>query len=359
VTGVTPAPRRRSKVSRRTFIRGASAGLAVTAVGIVGARALRGDDVAWDEGAFAPPGNPSVAVVRASSYERDLEGLVQDGLEAVGVDPTGRAVVLKPNLVEYDSGASINTDPRLVGATVLAMRRMGARSVTVAEGPGHRRDTDYVVSASGLWDVLVDVEAPFVDLNVAPARPVDLKSSYMGLDQLWLPDVLLDADMVVSMPKMKAHHWVGVTLSMKNCFGCMPGRIYGWPKNVLHWKGIPQSILDIVGAVQPSVVIIDGIVGMEGDGPIKGTPIDAGHLVFGTDPVATDVVAARVMGLDPERIEYLQEAGRYLGQAHWDEIEQVGEDPEATGLSFALIPEFAFLEYGSTAERGEMDSTGG
>lgn len=358
MTGDAERPRRR-RITRRTFVRGATVGAAGVAVGLGAAKLLEDEPTMWDEGAFAPPSTPSVAVVRASSYERDLEGLVQDGLEAVGVDAAGKSVVLKPNLVEYDPGSSINTDPRLVGAAVVALRRMGARSVTVAEGPGHRRDTDYVVSASGLWDVLTAVDAPFVDLNVAPARPVTLRSHYMGLDALWVPDTLLDADLVVSMPKMKAHHWVGVTLSMKNCFGCLPGRIYGWPKNVLHWQGIPQSILDIVGAVRPGAAIVDGIVGMEGDGPIKGTPIDAGHLVFGTDPVATDVVAARVMGLDPERVQYLTEAGRYLGQARWEEIRQVGEDPEATGLSFALIPEFAYLEYGSTASPGDLDPTGG
>ena len=310
-------------------------------------------------GRSRPPGTPNVAVVRVSSYESDLEGLVQDGLQSVGVDPRGKSVVLKPNLVEFDEGAGINTDPRLIGATVVAMRRMGARSVTVAEGPGHRRDTDYVVSASGLWDVLKDVDAPFVDLNLDAIRAVDLRSSYMGLEQLWLPETILDADMVVSMPKMKTHHWVGVTLSMKNTFGCVPGRVYGWPKNVLHWKGIQRSILDIVGAVNPTAVIVDGIVGMEGDGPIMGTPVQSGHLVFGTDPVATDVVAARVMGVDPERIDYLDEAGRYLGQSHWDQIRHVGEDPEATGLSFGLIPEFEYLTYGSTATRRERDTTGG
>lgn len=345
-------------MSRRTFIRGAIAGAATVAAGLGAYSVLRPEPKFWDDAAFAPPGNPSVAVVRASSYERDLEALVQEGLETVGVDPKGKSVVLKPNLVEYDEGASINTDPRLIGAAVVALRRMGARSVTVAEGPGHRRDTDYVVTASGLWDVLADVDAPFVDLNHAAARPVDLRSSYMGLDQLWVPEVLLDADMVVSMPKMKAHHWVGVTLSMKNCFGCLPGRVYGWPKNLLHWRGIPQSILDIVGAVRPTAVIIDGIVGMEGDGPIKGVPIEAGHLVFGTDPVATDVVTSRVMGLDPERIEYLMEAGRFLGQARWEEIRQVGEDPEATGLSFDLIPQFKHLTYGSSTTRQTLDVTG-
>ena len=80
------------------------------------------------------------------------------------------------------------------------------------------------------------------------------------------------ADLVVSLPKLKTHHWAGVTLAMKNLFGVMPGVAYGWPKNVLHHAGIPGSILDINAAVKPALAIVDGIVGMEGDGPIMGTP---------------------------------------------------------------------------------------
>jgi uncharacterized protein (DUF362 family) len=115
------------------------------------------------------------------------------------------------------------------------------------------------------------------------------------------------------MPKMKTHHWAGATLSMKNCFGCMPGRIYGWPKNVLHWSGLQEAIVDIAGAVRPDLQLVDGIVAMQGNGPIDGTAVDAGVLVFGTDPVATDTTAAMLMGLDPTGIWYLREAGRFLG----------------------------------------------
>ena len=107
-----------------------------------------------DPAAFAPPGDARVAVVSASSYDGDLSPVVRDGLRAVGADLNGANVLLKPNFVEFDSGSVINTDPRLVAATVLAVRRMGASSVTVGEGPGHRRDTGYVVRSSGLADAL-------------------------------------------------------------------------------------------------------------------------------------------------------------------------------------------------------------
>jgi len=328
--------------SRRRLLRAAGIGIAV---GVGGSVALRlggvigdGGPPPWDADDFPPPGDARVAVVPATSYDDGLEGLVTDGLRAIGADVRGANVVLKPNLVEFDEGVPINTDPRLVAATAVALRWLGAASVTVAEAPGHRRDLQYVATASGLLEVLRDVDTPFVDLNTVPIRRVELETRYTPLGELWLPETLVDADVVISMPKMKTHHWADVTLSLKNCFGCLPGRVYGWPKNVLHWVGIENSILDIAAAVRPRYAIVDGIVGMEGNGPISGTPVDAGVLVFGDDLVATDGIAAGLMGFDVTAIPYLAEAGRFLGQLDRDRIHDAGEDPDPLVTSFERAP---------------------
>jgi uncharacterized protein (DUF362 family) len=251
--------------------------------------------------------------------------------------------LLKPNLVEFDPGRVINTDPRIVAAAVIALRRLGAASVTVAEGPGHRRDTRYVVQSSGLAEALTEVGAPFRDLNIDLAKSVVLRSWYTQLGSIWLPQSVTDADVIISIPKMKTHHWAGVTLSLKNLFGCMPGRVYGWPKNALHWAGIDGSILDIGGAIRPQYAIIDGIVGMEGNGPIDGQPIRAGVVVIADDPVAADTVATHLMGMDAERILHLHEAARFLGQGDWGRIRQQGEDPDQLVTPFAPAPGFEYL----------------
>jgi uncharacterized protein (DUF362 family) len=325
-------------VDRRTFLRGAAVGSAVALAGGLGLRALRREPERWDEAAFPPPGDARVAVLAASDYDGPLEATVMDGLRAIGADVRGANVLLKPNLVEFDPTTAVNTDPRLIAASVLALRRLGAISVNVGEGPGHRRDVQDVVTRSGLADVLAYVDARFVDLNAAAVRPVRLRSRYTDLGELWLPTPMLDADVVISMPKMKTHHWAGVTLSLKNLFGTLPGRVYGWPKNILHWAGIEQSILDIAGSVRPGYAIIDGIVGMEGNGPISGEPIASGVLVFADDPVAADAVGASLMGFDPDQIPYLSEAGRFLGQVDRSQIEQRGEDPERLATRFSPPP---------------------
>jgi uncharacterized protein (DUF362 family) len=278
-------------------------------------------------------------VLPASGYdEAGLDRLLVDGLDSIGADVTGARVLLKPNLIEFDPTTSINTDPRMVAAAANALRVLGAREVIVGEGPGHRRDTQGVVRASGLEDALSRVDVRFVDLNADRLFALDLRTRYTRLHRLWLPGSVRDADVVVSMPKMKTHHWAGVTLSLKNLFGCLPGRVYGWPKNVLHWSGIPASILDIAAAIRPSYAIVDGVIAMEGNGPIDGTPVNSGVIVVADDPVAADSVCAQLMGFELEEIPYLVEAGRFLGQVDPGFIEHRGDEPEGFVRTFARPP---------------------
>jgi uncharacterized protein (DUF362 family) len=141
---------------------------------------------------------------------------------------------------------------------------------------------------------------------------------------------------------MKTHHWVGATLSMKNLFGVVPGGVYGWPKNVLHWAGIEESIADLHRAFPRQLAIVDGIVGMEGNGPIQGTPKQMGIIVAGNDPVAVDATCCRIMKIDPERIGYLRlvaEGGR-LKEGN---IRQIGESITSVAAPFELIPQFRGL----------------
>jgi uncharacterized protein (DUF362 family) len=340
-------------VPRRTFLKRAAGATVIGAAAAAGAGAWVHErhevpppnlPHAWDPRAFTPPGSARVAVLRQTSYESGLEEKVLDGLRAVGADLKGASVLLKPNMVEYDPGSVINTDPRLVAAAVVVARKLGAASVRVGEGPGHRRDTQYVVLRSGLSEHLRDVGAGFIDLNIDGMSARKLRSHYSKLGSIWLPTSVTEADVVISMPKMKTHHWAGVTLSLKNCFGCLPGRIYGWPKNALHWAGLEQSIIDVAAAVRPRYAIVDGIIGMQGNGPISGTPIAPGLLVFGDDPVAADAVSARLMGFDPQKVPYIAEAGSFLGQADLERITTTGEDVESAAVSFSVLPQFQSMK---------------
>jgi uncharacterized protein (DUF362 family) len=190
-----------------------------------------------------------VAIVLAAAYSDALEAIILDALRLFELPLKQKAVLLKPNIVEHAPGAPINTHPVLVGAAATAFLRLGAATVTVAEGPGHVRDTFLLLEESGFRERLAERGVSFVDLNRDAVVKTRVRSGYTGLDHFWLPKTVLAADFVVSMPKVKTHHWAGVTLSMKNMLGVIPGICYGWPKNVLHWKGIHESILDICSTV--------------------------------------------------------------------------------------------------------------
>lgn len=298
----------------------------------------------WEAGAFRRTERSRVAVLAAADYARPLADTIVQGLRQFSLDLPGKTVVLKPNLVEYDPAGVINTHPAVIAGAVEAFRRLGARRVVVAEGPGHRRDSEYLVTASGLHALLRDLRAPYVDLNHDDTRPLALGSHFTRLTELHLPKTVLEADLLVSMPKLKTHHWAGVTLSLKNLFGIVPGLVYGWPKNVLHWAGIHESVCDINSTIPvPRFAIVDGIVGMEGNGPIQGDAKPAGVLVLGDDLVAVDATAARLMGVAPHKVKYIEQAGRFLGNADPERIEQVGEPVERLRKEFRVIESFQHL----------------
>ena len=284
-----------------------------------------------------------VAVLRAEQYDQQLGRIVEEGLRLFPINVRGKTVVLKPNLVDYLPGNAINTHPTLVLAAAEAFRRLGAKSVVVAEGPGHQRDTQLVLSQSGYQESLGGENTRFVDLNRDELIRTPLRASYTGMKELWLPRTVLEADFLVSMPKIKTHHWSGVTLAMKNMFGIVPGARYGWPKNILHWKGIQESILDLCATVPIHFVIADGIMAMEGNGPLNGTPRTLGRIVLADDPVAADATCARLMGFDPSRIVHVREGARFLGNADPGHIDQVGETVRPPATPFRVVPEFQNL----------------
>ncbi|TAM82463.1 MAG: DUF362 domain-containing protein [Acidobacteria bacterium] len=285
----------------------------------------------------------SVAIRAVSSYEADVEAILWETLKELEPPVRAKSVLIKPNFVEPNLEGTINTHPVVIRAAREAFLRMGAKSVVIAEGPGHERDTEGILEVLRVRDYLGPLERRFVDLNTDEVSQVSTRTHASKLKSLCLPKTVLAADFVVSMPKMKTHHWVGVTLSLKNMFGIVPGNCYGWPKNVLHWAGISKSILDINSTVRPDFAIVDGILGMEGNGPIQGTPKACGVLVAGDDAVAVDATCARIMGLVPARIDYLKRASLLLGNMDEERIEQLGETISSTRKPFEMLPAFQSL----------------
>ena len=316
-------------LTRRQFMRGALGGM------------LAGTFIPMLENCTRRNRHAEAFIARVGSYEADIASVVLSGLRElkVGVEEIrGKRILLKPNLIEPHRGAEhINTHPLVLRGIAEAFLQMGARNILVAEGTGHNRDTLLVMEESGLGEVLREDRIPFLDLNYETSYSVKNAGGHTRISTFTLPLALRQADWIVSVAKMKTHHWAGVTLSMKNLFGVMPGIYYGFPKNLFHWEGIDKSILDITATVRPHFAIVDGIVGMEGDGPIMGEPRKAGVLVMGRNLPAVDATSARIMGIDPCKIAYLAAASGWLGTIRETDIHQRGEAIASVRTDFALV----------------------
>jgi len=279
-----------------------------------------------------------VSILRRPDYTQQLYGDLRRLLAEHHLQVRGKRVMLKPNLVEFEPDSPINTHPLLVHAALEAFRELGA-DVTIGEGPGHRRNTLDMAEAAGYFATIPRFEEIFTDLNLDRVAEVRLAHPQSRLKSVYLAQSAMACDLLVSMPKMKTHHWVGATLSMKNLFGTVSGGVYGWPKNILHWAGIPECVADLYHTLPGHFAIVDGIVGMEGNGPIQGTPKRAGVVVAGRDLTAVDATCCRIMSIDPHRIEYLKLAVGDV-EALVGSIRQIGEPVKSVKTRFELLPEW-------------------
>jgi len=189
---------------------------------VAGASVLAGF-AGWEGGRGGKPIRPgaaAVAVVKASSYSVDLVDRMIRGIRECGLDVKDQNVLLKPNLVEFDPATCINTEVSVVAAALEAFRSLGAADVRIGEGPGHRRDTYAIAEMARYRSEIPKFDALFTDLN---RDDVSAVQGFANRREIYLPNTALRADLVVSLAKMKTHHWAGATLSMKNFFGLVPG----------------------------------------------------------------------------------------------------------------------------------------
>jgi uncharacterized protein (DUF362 family) len=262
-------------------------------------------------------------------------------MEEKGGLPNGKLHIIR-QCRRGSSGARISSEGEALGIHTLLYGLLSFRANRPSCTPPLWKH------AAGLQHVLCEGRVQFIDLNRDEVQTVRLKAHYSGLRELWLPHCVLASNIIVSMPKVKTHHWAGVTLSLKNMFGIVPGMKYGWPKNLLHWAGIHESVLDICATVPIHFVIADGITAMEGNGPLQGTARELGKLVLADDPVTADATCARLMGFNPVRVGHIRMAGDFLGNLDARAIVVVGDRTPLPRRPFAVLPGFSYLLHRSS-----------
>ena len=237
-------------------------------------------------------------IVRCQRYHgRKLEEGIDAALGDLGIDPAGRTVVIKPNIViPAKPGSAIVTHPAVAEALVNVLRRRGAGAITIAEGPGLGADEETFFKLSGYRDLAKRLGVPLVNLNRAERVVVPWKYGTIRL-----PKIVLEAGLYVNLPKMKTHGQTMVTLSLKN----QKGLLSLGAKKQFHKLGLHEPLVELAKVVHPHLVVTDGVVAMEGEGPLNGKRKRAGVLVMGTNQLEADIVSCGVMGIDYRRVDHL------------------------------------------------------
>ena len=257
-----------------------------------------------------------VAVVDASE---DVEAAVRRSVQLLGGPGLegGEHVIIKPNLCNAKNPhGMVITDFRVIEAVIRLIKEKTGK-ITVVESDNISDTADNRAEKSGLLDLLDGMGVEFFNLSGDEYEVHEVAGK-----KLRLPKTVLEADYFVNLPKIKTEGHVGVTLSIKNLFG-LPCRR---KKSQLHRK-LNEILPYLAKVIRSDLIVVDGIVAMEGNGPIIGTPKELGIIVAGKIPLSTDAICSRIMGLDPADIRYLVrtlEMG--LGEIDLDEIEVVGED---------------------------------
>lgn len=235
---------------------------------------------------------------------------------------SGMRVLVKPNLLApADPGWAITTHPAVVLAVVQMVGQAGGEVWVGDSPPGPVGEGSALWARTGLADVAARTGARLVRFDGVVWRRLS------GHDY-FIARPVLEADLVINLPKLKTHSLTLYTGAVKNLFGTIPGT----RKREVHYRapGVPdfsRALADVLELVRPGLSIMDGVVGQEGEGPgVGGTPRRYGCLLASTDAVALDVVAAGAMGYRPGEVLHLAEAAaRGLGVARGEAIRVEGE----------------------------------
>jgi len=245
-------------------------------------------------------------------------------LDDLGFDPRGRRVLVKPNMVgPFRPERHATTSPEVVAAVVRALRERGAAEIIVGDNPG-RESYGAVMHAARVTGILEASDGCFRNIS-SPVETIEGASPFAP--KISVSRAVLSADLVVSLPKFKTHLLTVLTGAVKNSFGYVVGGgkalIHRLSGSVEHFS---EALVDIYAIRPPDLVITDGIVAMQGDGPTGSDLVRLECLIASTDGVAADAAMARLMGLDPAEVAHLRIAAeRGLGVISLGEAEAEGD----------------------------------
>ena len=264
---------------------------------------------------------PKVDIRRIT--DETMKDELRTSLDAIGykdIVKPGNRVVIKVNATHFYYLPGITVTPQLVHDFVSILKERGAE-VIVGEGDLQRVCAETALKGCGLEEAAKSAGAKVINFMKDEMINVDVKGDYFDFNEYKIPRSFVDCDVFASMPVFKTHKLTGVTLSLKNHFGCVPDDLR------LKYHGvIDQALADFCLLLKPRLIVMDGRIGLESDGPIAGLPKKLGLLLTATNAVAADSVACRIMDHDPKEIKHIMTAyKRGLGPIDVKDIDLLGE----------------------------------
>jgi uncharacterized protein (DUF362 family)/Pyruvate/2-oxoacid:ferredoxin oxidoreductase delta subunit len=281
-----------------------------------------------------------ISIVRCTDYTySNVQSAVKNCLDHLGglekFVKKDQTVLIKPNLLSAkDPSRAITTHPAVVRTVVEEVQKLGAVPILGDSPGGVDRGVRRVWENTKMTEVIGETGAKLVAFESSGVRG---KTTPEG-KTYYIAKPLVDADVVISLAKLKTHTLTLMTCAIKNMFGSIPGFRKGeYHKEAPKPEDFARIIVDIFSLTKPHLTLVDSIVAMEGDGPSSGEPKYLGLLFAGTDAVALDMVAAKIMGFKEGEIDITRIAQeRGLGPKSFEQIEILGEQ-----LNQISLPKFA------------------
>nr|MDO8079979.1 DUF362 domain-containing protein [Candidatus Freyarchaeota archaeon] len=267
---------------------------------------------------------PKVSLLKV----KDIETTVRKGIELIGgidVD-RGDQIVIKPNIAYHkDLYCCINTDLRVFDA-VIRVAKEHSNKVLVVESDSTSNPAEIRMEQSGAMGIVRKNNVSFLNLSHDEIKEVEVHQQ-----KVRLPKTVLSAPYFINVPKLKTHENTVITVALKNLYGLLPEK-----SKAAFYHPILDHIIPLINlAVKQDLIVVDGIIGMEGRGPIVGNPVEMNIILCGRDPVTVDSVAAHIMGFKPEKIKTIVKTHQGgLGEIDLSKIEIVGDNPKSVAKKF-------------------------
>ena len=278
-----------------------------------------------------------VAIIKGENPSEMLKGAFQHFNNFQG-KIEGKKVDIKPNLgawstvIPKHANEWVITSKELIFATISLLKELGASSITIAESAFIDMDVEDIYKDMGLKKELKDQDVDLVDLAKGPFQKIKIFDDV----SVEISELILNAECLINMPKLKTHGQTIVTLGIKNLKGVLSHQ----SKRIFHRNGLEKPVAHLSSIIKPTINIVDGLIGLEGFGPVQtGTPVEVGVVIVGDNLVATDAVAASIMGFNPEEIPHIKLANELgNGPIKITDIEIVGESINAVKVPFEPCP---------------------